>query len=785
MSIECPRRIDYLKNQCDQLSITVTPAGRKLMKDDYVKALRNHFLNEYYGSEDNIPWSMKFMLSIECPQLCRRIKDIKPDKQKLLWESPDWIAEEKIDGCFTYDTPILLDDGSTLPIGKIVEEKLKVNVLSLNTTTGKIESKPVVNWFNNGFKQMNEWCKLNRDCKQPRVLGTEHLQHRFITKNHKVWNGTNWIESINANETYGITYWLNDIQKQVLHGMLLGDSTFIKDKRYNESYKVMFFHSEKQKDYFDKKINAFNKFTYTVKNYTSGYGSLCYKSGINNPYLKDIYNLIGDRKNNIAVEFLNSITPLTLAIWYLDDGSREKGSDEINTTNKYSRATFSAFRYDENVVDLLVNKLNEFGYQASKHFAKRDNGFSIRLNSEGSQKFFNDIAKYVPSSMSYKLPNNFRHLCDTFDWWNMNNVEYNTVKLKSNISKHESTSHKKLCAYDIEVADNHNYVANGFIVHNCRMLILYDSSEKKFHFYSRNNSVTDYLPQDYSDTILVSIKDNFYYPENFVLDCEVISTNPETETNTQCLTQLQSTAALLNLNAEDSKQIQKDNPFKFVVFDCLYDSRNLIDETWNIRHRHADKLAFILKENGFLCELNKVVENTADNPYAKREYFEKLVADNKEGVVLKNRNAKYHACSSRTIDCVKVKRSTDDTLTRDLDAFITDYVVGNDDTRNENLVVGFVFSIMMEKDDGSIVTHPIAVCSNVSDFIKEDATVIDDNGNVTLNKKYYGRVATLQGQNISARQLRLTHSIISYWRPERSADNCEVIKESELRSLIF
>lgn len=416
MSIECPRRIDYLKNQCDQLGITVTPAGSKLMKDDYVKALRNHFLNEYYGSDDNIPWSMKFMLSIECPQLCRRIKDLKPEQQKMLWESKDWIAEEKHDGI--------------------------------------------------------------------------------------------------------------------------------------------------------------------------------------------------------------------------------------------------------------------------------------------------------------------------------------------------------------------------------RALIIYDANENKFHFFSRNNSVVDYLPQDYIDTIYVTAKD-FSYPDNFVLDCEAISTNPMVETNTQCLTQLQSTAALLNLNPEDSKKIQKDNPLKFVVFDCLYDGESYINSPWTERHKHAEKLASLLKAANFNCDINPVVENTDDNKFAKREYFEKLIADNKEGVILKNKNAKYHATSSRTIDCVKVKRSTDDTLTRDLDAFITDYVVGNTDTRNENMVVGFVFSIMMEKDDGSVVTHPIAVCSNVSDFIKEDATVINENGEVTLNKKYYGRVATLQGQNISARQLRLTHSIIKDWRPDRSPETTEIIKESELRSLVF
>jgi hypothetical protein len=724
------------------------------------------------------------MLSIECPQLCRRIKDLKPEQQQLVWESQDWIAEEKIDGCFTYNTPIMLEDGTTLPIGKIVEERLNVNVLSLNTSTGKIESKPVINWFNNGYKQMNEWCHLSRNKNQQKVLGTENIQNRFITKNHKVWNGFNWTEAVNCNEAYGISYWLNDVQKQVLHGMLLGDSTFVKDTRRGESYRVIFFHSEKQKDYFDKKVNLFNKFNTKVVNYISGYGKLCYRTGFSNPYLHYAYNIIGNRKNNISYEFLNSITPLTLAIWYLDDGSREKGSDEINTTNKYSRANFSAFRYDENVVDLLINKLNELGYQASKRFAKRDNGFLICLNSEGSQKFFNDIAKYIPASMSYKLPNNFRYLCNTFDWWNMNDIEYNPVKVKTNVSKTTSTSCKKLCAYDIEVADNHNYIANGFIVHNCRMLIIWDASEKQFHFYSRNNSVEDYLPQDYSDTILTT-DNGFSYPYNFVLDSEVISTNPTVETNTRCLTQLQSTAALLSLNPTDSKCIQKDNPLKFVVFDCLLDSDNLINKPWTERHPHAIKLASILKKSGFCCEINPVVENTDKYIDAKREFFDRLIANDKEGIVLKNKNAVYHATSSRTIDCVKVKRSTSNTVVNDIDAFITDYVVGNDNTKNENMVVGFVFSVQMKKDNGDIVTHPIAVCSNVSDFIKEDATIIDDNGNVKLNPDYYGRVATIQGQNISARNLRITHAIIDQWRPERSADNCEVLNESDIRKMIF
>ena len=318
-----------------------------------------------------------------------------------------------------------------------------------------------------------------------------------------------------------------------------------------------------------------------------------------------------------------------------------------------------------------------------------------------------------------------------------------------------------------------------------RMALLWDADEKQFHFFSRNNSMVDYLPQDYKDTIYITA-DNFDYDKNFVLDAEVISTSPNIETNdTQCLTQLQSTSALLALNPDDSIAIQRNDPLKFIVFDCLYHDESYMDKPWIERHKQTELLCDKLKEYNFNCELNPVIENTEYNKNKKREFFDELIDNQKEGIVLKNKYAKYHATSSRTIDCVKVKRSTSDSLTNDIDAFITDYVVGNDDTRNENMVVGFIFSVRLEKEDGTIVNHNIAVCSNISDYIKEDATVIDDNGNVSLNNDYYFRVATLRGQNISARNMRLTHAVIDTWRLDKSADGCEVLKESELKKLIF
>src|SRR2546421_4310008 len=53
-------------------------------------------------------------------------------------------------GCFSGDTPISLADGTTLPIGKIVKQRLPVEVLSYDPLTGRVEARRVVNWFDNG-----------------------------------------------------------------------------------------------------------------------------------------------------------------------------------------------------------------------------------------------------------------------------------------------------------------------------------------------------------------------------------------------------------------------------------------------------------------------------------------------------------------------------------------------------------------------------------------------------------------------------------------------------------
>src|SRR5213080_2728220 len=53
-------------------------------------------------------------------------------------------------GCFSYDTRVMLADGSTERIGKIVNQRIPVEVLSMDPETGEVAPRKIVDYYNNG-----------------------------------------------------------------------------------------------------------------------------------------------------------------------------------------------------------------------------------------------------------------------------------------------------------------------------------------------------------------------------------------------------------------------------------------------------------------------------------------------------------------------------------------------------------------------------------------------------------------------------------------------------------
>lgn len=88
------------------------------------------------------------------------------------------------------------------------------------------------------------------------------------------------------------------------------------------------------------------------------------------------------------------MTPLSLAVWYMDDGSLNKRYHTIVLcTNSFSRAGQL----------LAIDWLKEH-YDIRAVLEPRRNGQTVlRINASQSRKFMDIISPHVPSCMNYKL----------------------------------------------------------------------------------------------------------------------------------------------------------------------------------------------------------------------------------------------------------------------------------------------------------------------------------------------------------------------------------------------
>lgn len=310
-----------------------------------------------------------------------------------------------------------------------------------------------------------------------------------------------------------------------------------------------------------------------------------------------------------------------------------------------------------------------------------------------------------------------------------------------------------------------------------RSILCWDAERQEFDFYSRHNSVTDFLPISYKNTIRTF--GNFKSETNFVLDCEIIATNSNTVARKTCTTQLNSTSALLAMNPEESIQIQETSPMMFIVFDCLYDGEDIRSLPWKERHPHAERLAKELSDAGFMCRINPyVLEN-------KRDFYENIIRQGGEGIVCKRTDAPYTSTTSRTNDMIKIKRTIQCDLLRDLDAWVSGFTEATKGKANENYIGGLCFSVKIRDKDGNITVREIGRVAGIPQELRVEMTDYDDNGNPKLKQEYYGRVATLSGQDISGVNMRITHCTLKEWRPDKGPADCETLEMSELEKLIL
>ena len=177
---------------------------------------------------------------------------------------------------------------------------------------------------------------------------------------------------------------------------------------------------------------------------------------------------LGDGKKFLSEEYLKALTPLALAIWYMDDGSftlRSKGLQQ-RTEGGSGR------------IEICVEAMSEGSRVRLRDYLRDTHGLDVRLRHAGAAGkavlvFSTAGHGEVPGvggavhghpSMEYKLLPRFRGQFD-------GGAAVRRTDAATDAGACHSTSTSKpqypvMNRFDIEVEGSHNYFADGVMVHN-------------------------------------------------------------------------------------------------------------------------------------------------------------------------------------------------------------------------------------------------------------------------------------------------------------------------------
>jgi len=151
--------------------------------------------------------------------------------------------------------------------------------------------------------------------------------------------------------------------KAIILGSLLGDGSLKISKGYRNA-RYSFRHSEKYKDYFFWKVKEMKGISSDNCWWREKDGKLRYQS-LALGSLTEIYNYTHKRKKlEIRRRWLNLMTPLSLAVWWMDDGSLIKNSRQgvfcTDSLDLKSQKVLSRYLYKVWGVEVKIGKSRDY-----------------------------------------------------------------------------------------------------------------------------------------------------------------------------------------------------------------------------------------------------------------------------------------------------------------------------------------------------------------------------------------------------------------------------------------
>ena len=362
-------------------------------------------------------------------------------------------------GCMSYGTRVMLADGTQEKIGKIVNQRLEVEVLSYDAETNQVVPRRIVNWFNNGPAERF----LQFTVEKSHGNGRSQFA---ATENHLIRTPGGWREAgeliagdrVMATETHR----LSGQQWQVVLGSLMGDGNLSPNRRDRNGVRFRLGHGARQAGYLDWKVSLLGNIPV---NRRVDERDACFTPLPELGELQRAVYMVPGRKT-ITEEYLKALTPLALAIWFMDDGSftvRSKGVQQ-RTEGGSGRVQFCVEAMTEGSRDRLVAYLRDtHGFDVSWRRADAAQKAVLTFSTASSKAFLDLVAPYVHPSMDYKLlPGQRGRFAVEPEF-----VEPVIRPVPARILDiHVKPQTRSMHKFDIEVEGNHNYLVDGVMVHN-------------------------------------------------------------------------------------------------------------------------------------------------------------------------------------------------------------------------------------------------------------------------------------------------------------------------------
>jgi recombination protein RecA len=360
-------------------------------------------------------------------------------------------------GCMSYGTRITLADGTQERIGKIVNQRLDVEVLAVNPATGVVEPKRILNWFDNG--NADEFLQFT--AYKPEGNGRAQFA---ATANHLVSTPGGWREAgeliVGDRVLIPLKHYLSEQQLQVVLGGLMGDGS-VSPKREHANgagikSRFRFGHGPKQDDYAMWKAGLLEGVPLSISPHSKGGLMVETTPMAELDVLREAVYVGG--KKVFSWDYLKELTPLALAIWYLDDGSfatrRKDGSA--------GRSDICVQAMDSGTRKRLVSHLND-SFGLSCKLIDRAGKAVIIFDRDGTEALHDLVAPHVPESMEYKLLIHHRgryamEVEPAHERYELVAVPIVDIRVKPRT--------KSMRRFDLEIEGHHNYLADGVMVHN-------------------------------------------------------------------------------------------------------------------------------------------------------------------------------------------------------------------------------------------------------------------------------------------------------------------------------